>query len=99
MLPASQSLTGLNPNSKERTVKYRVDLTTSASFTIVVDVDDNLDPEEAREAAIDKAVDAAPNGVCAQCSGWRQKWSLEIGDDWDVYKDQQGIESVEKVEG
>jgi hypothetical protein len=76
-------------------VKYRVDLTTTATLYMEVEVDDDLNADE---AAIEKAYDAMPAGVCAQCSGWNQKWSLELGDEWDVYKDQDGNESVEKVE-
>ncbi len=60
--------------------KYRVDLTAYASLTITVEVDDDLDEDEAREAAIEKAFEEQPGGLCFQCSGYRQSWSLDIGD-------------------
>lgn len=67
-------------------MKYRVDLTAYASLTITVEVPDGLDEVEAREAAIEKALEETPGDLCHQCAGWRQPWSLEIGD-WDVAKD------------
>lgn len=67
-------------------MKYRVDLTAYASMTITVEVDDDLDEQDAREAAIEKAFEEVPGDLCHQCAGYRQKWSLEIGD-WDVAKD------------
>lgn len=67
-------------------MKYRVDLTAYASFTVTVEVDDNLDEQEAREAAIDAAFDQAPADLCHQCAGWRQPWSLDLGD-WNVATD------------
>ncbi len=80
--------------------KYRVDLTAYASLTITVDVPDDLDDDDAREAAIEKAFEEKPTDICAQCAGWRQPWSLDIGE-WDVAKDPStGREyAPEKVEG
>lgn len=48
---------------------YTVYLTTTASVSVRVEVDDNLDEQDAREAAIEKAFEEAPSGVCARCSG------------------------------
>ena len=53
--------------------KYSVDFETSVSVTITVEADDE-------DAAIDKAYDEIPSSVCAQCSGWGQKWSLDLGE-------------------
>lgn len=72
-------------------MKYTVHLTTFASLSIDVEIPDDTDQDKAREAAIEAALDNAPNGVCAQCSGWGQKWDLEIGD-WDVAKEMDGSE-------
>lgn len=77
--------------------KYRVYLTTGASLGVTVEVDDSLDPDAAREAAIEKAFDEAPRGVCAQCSGWGKKWSLDLGE-WDVERDANGKEAQPELE-
>lgn len=69
--------------------KYRVYLETGASVAVTVEVDDDLDEAEAHAAAIEKAFDEAPRSVCAQCSGWGQKWSLDLGE-WDVETDGEG---------
>ncbi len=53
--------------------KYRVYLQTVASVSIEVEAED-------KEAAIDAAFEEVPSGVCAQCSGWGQKWGLDLGE-------------------
>lgn len=68
-------------------MKYRVDLSAAASLTITVEVPDDLDEQDAREAAIDKAfAEAKQKDLCLHCSGHRQKWSMEIGE-WDMAQD------------
>lgn len=80
-------------------MKYRVYLSTGASMTVTVEVDDNLDPDKAKEEAIEKAFNAAPSGVCAQCSGWGQPWGLNLGE-WEIERDSDGREAEpELVEG
>ena len=59
--------------------KYRVWLEAVASFCVEVEA-----PDE--EAAIEAAFVEAPNGVCGQCSGWNQHWSLDISD-FDLMED------------
>ncbi|MFE7462331.1 hypothetical protein ACWFMI_24915 [Nocardiopsis terrae] len=57
--------------------EYTVNFTTSADITITVtaaNVDD----------AIEKAHDQGPSDVCAQCSGWGQKWSRHLGDELEM---------------
>ncbi|MEV1013828.1 hypothetical protein AB0I89_24045 [Micromonospora sp. NPDC049801] len=71
--------------------KYRVYMETTASMTVTVEVDDNLSEDEAREAAIEKAYDEAPRDVCAQCSGWNQPWSLDLGE-WEMSTESDGSE-------
>lgn len=73
--------------------KYRVPMTTYANATIVVETD-KTDPEEIFEEAL---AQGGP-GVCAQCSGWGQSYSLEIGDDWEPVTDKEGGASVYEVE-
>jgi hypothetical protein len=68
-------------------MKYRVYLSTVASLTVTVDLPDNVDPDEAPEQAIEKAFDEAKRrDLCAHCSGWGQKWSLDLAD-WDVARE------------
>ena len=72
--------------------KYRVQLETIASMTIEVEA-------ESEEEALDMAFDDAPPDVCAQCSGWGQEWSLELGE-WDQPRNRYGKVNmpVEKME-
>ncbi len=60
--------------------KYRVYLETSVSVAVAVEVDDNLSEDDAREQAIEKAFDEAPGSICAQCSGWGENWSRDLGE-------------------
>jgi hypothetical protein len=71
--------------------KYRVYLETGASLAVTVEVDDDLDEAAAHEAAIEKAFDKAPRDVCAQCGGWGQPWSFDLGE-WGVETDGDGNE-------
>jgi hypothetical protein len=74
---------------------YNVYLRTTADFVVRVDVDDEgLSIEEAHDRAMDAAFDEAPSGVCAQCSGWRQSWSLDLND-WEPI-DQDPVEKAER---
>jgi hypothetical protein len=61
-------------------VKVTVYLTTTASMTVEVEVPDDTDPTEVEEKAVELAWEIAPTDVCAQCGGWREKWSLELGE-------------------
>ncbi len=75
--------------------KYRVYLQTVASVSIEVEAED-------KEAAIDAAFEEAPSGVCAQCSGWGRKWSLDVGEwgteGFKVDTDTPDDEVVEEIE-
>lgn len=57
--------------------KYQVAFQNVAMVYITVEAND---PEE----AIDLAYEQIPYDVCAQCSGWGQDYTLDIGDSWDV---------------
>lgn len=55
--------------------EFKVYFEGMAGVVVTVEADD-------AEDAIEKAYDEIPSGVCAQCSGWREKWSLDVPDDW-----------------
>jgi hypothetical protein len=40
--------------------------------------------EPLRDLLSEKASEELPSGVCAQCSGWERKWSLDMGDEWEL---------------
>lgn len=61
--------------------KYAVHFTGTASTTVEVEAD-------SKEEAEEKAYDALPAGICAQCSGWRQTWSQEWPDDMEIVTDE-----------
>ena len=62
--------------------QYRVTLETIASVTVEVEAED-------KDAAVEEAFNEAPSGVCAQCSGWGQEWSMDMGE-WDTPKANDG---------
>ena len=57
--------------------KYRVYLQTMASTSVVVEAD-------TKEEAYEKSGEMDMPTICAQCSGWGQKYSLDLGDAWEV---------------
>lgn len=65
-------------------MKYRVYFQTSASLSVNVDVTEEeieLCDGDANAAAIEKAYTDMPfSDICAQCSGWGQKYSLALGE-------------------
>lgn len=66
--------------------KYRVFFETTASLSVEVELDDEEIERhggDAKSAAIEKAYDHIPGGVCAQCSGWGRKFSLDMGE-WEI---------------
>ncbi len=79
-------------------MKCRVYLTTTASLTITVNVPDDLDADDAREAAIEKAFEEMPRDICGQCTGWRTPWSRELGE-WEIARDHEGNEVQPELEG
>jgi hypothetical protein len=77
--------------------KYWVYMSATASLSIKVDVDDtDLGPEEIQDKAIELAYEQSPGSICANCSGWREDWSREIGE-WEPLDKEFGP-AVEKVE-
>ena len=46
-------------------------------YTVQVEVEDPADYEQMDEA-LDRAYELLPSGVCAQCSGWGEKWSFDL---------------------
>lgn len=57
--------------------EFRVHMSTVSSFSITVEAEDY-------EAAIEKAYEERSPSVCVQCSGWRQTWSLDLGDTFET---------------
>ena len=53
--------------------KYRVSMSTIVNQTVTVEADSE---DEAAELAYEEST----SGVCAQCSGWGKKWSLDFGE-------------------
>lgn len=54
-----------------------------STITVTVDIPDGLDPDEARDAAIDAAYQALPS-LCHQCSGYGRKYSREDPGEWSL---------------
>lgn len=69
--------------------KYRVPLNGYASATVTVETDET-DPE----AIVNLALEEGVSSPCAQCSGWGQSWSLEIGDEWEPALKQDGTPEI-----
>lgn len=77
--------------------KYRVYLETTAELVITVEVPDGLDEDAARAAAVELAYEEIPRDICAQCGGWGESWSRDIGE-WEIAEDGEGNEiAPEKV--
>lgn len=57
--------------------EFRVHMSAVASFSITVEADDY-------DEAIEQAYQEHTPQVCAQCSGWGQKWSLDIGESFET---------------
>lgn len=75
-------------------MKYDVYFRPSGSYTFSVEIPDDEVPEDEDlllDRIMDEAYDNVPTGVCAQCSGWHQDWSLDFGDP-EIY-------AVESAEG
>lgn len=70
--------------------KYRVYLETGASLSVTVDAEDE---EAAAEAAFESG-----QYLCAQCSGWGQNWTVDLGE-WDLADDVKAVELIEESDG
>lgn len=63
--------------------QYHVYFRPNGEYSVRIEVPDNEIPEfedELVDRLIDEAHDALPGDVCAQCSGWGQKWSFDMSD-------------------
>lgn len=58
--------------------KYTLYFTQTMSTSVQIEAD-SLD--DALDAAYDS--DQMPTGICAQCSGWGQPWSVDTSDSWE----------------
>lgn len=90
-------------------MKFKVNVQTYASATVIANVPDEKLVELARD--LEKTVDElTPDDVtdyvyeymetptiCAQCSGWGQSHSLELGDDWDIVEGSERYPTIQRV--
>lgn len=70
---------------------YHVPLTTWANISVTVETDET-DPEAIAELAMEQA---SPY-LCHQCAGSRNN-SLEIGDEWETVRGEDGVPEVSKA--
>lgn len=71
---------------------YRVAFNTGAWATVTVEAENADD-------AINLAYDELPSDICAHCSGWGQKWSRGIGEEWELDESDEFAANPELVEG
>ena len=70
--------------------KYVVLLVGHANATVTVETDET-DPER----ILEEAWENTPS-ICAQCGGWGQIFSLELGDEWEPVEDEDGKPTIYK---
>lgn len=73
---------------------YQVSFETWAGGHIQVETDET-DPERIVEAAYEEGIP----GLCAGCSGWGRDHSLELGDEWEVVKREDGTPYIRTADG
>ena len=56
---------------------YKVHLRQTVSCAVTVEAEDEED-------AIEHAVQAAPTALCASCSGWGERWSMDLSGEWET---------------
>ncbi len=84
---------------------FTVHFDTHASASVTVDIDDDVIAkhqaegtiEELKEIITDEAYNHIPS-ICAQCSGWRSKYSLEVGDEWELSDYQSDLDKLDPEE-
>lgn len=47
---------------------------------VQVEISDDVPEDERFEYAIEAAYENKPRDICAQCSGWGQSWSRDMGE-------------------
>ncbi len=91
-------------------MKFKVNVTTHASATVIAEIPDEKLQKLARD--LEKTVDELTEDdltelayeymetpdICAQCSGWGQSWGLELGDEWDIVEGTEKYPSINRVE-
>jgi len=80
-------------------MKLTVNISTTASATVYVEISDERLAEiaenlgvEVSKLTVDDLTDEIYEkmetpSICAQCSGWGRDHSLELGDDWEINDD------------
>jgi len=61
-------------------MKRVVFLSTTVDAAVTVDIPDDTPEGDIERVAIEEAFEVFPASVCAQCSGWGQPWSIELGE-------------------
>lgn len=67
--------------------KFNVHFTTTASATVEVEISDEDIAEEGLSIAVANLVEGGmidTPSICARCSGWGQKYDLEVSGEWDT---------------
>lgn len=90
-------------------MKFAVNVQTYASATVIADIPNEKLAELARdlETTVDKLTPdditdlvyeyIETPGICAQCSGWGQSHSLELGDEWDIVEGSEKYPTIQRV--
>ncbi len=68
-----------------------------ASASVRVEIEDGLEPHEARLAALDAALDQGVPGLCHQCAGYMRTWSREDPGEWGITDWSKGSTSFAEV--
>ena len=68
-----------------------------ASATVRVEIPDGLEPDEARLAALDAAMEQGVPGLCHHCAGYAQQWSREDPGEWGITDWSKGSASYAEV--
>lgn len=71
---------------------YRVHLRQTVHCAVTVEAEDE-------ETAIEFAVQAAPTALCAPCSGWDERWMMDLSGDWETDRlpGEADISAVERI--
>lgn len=76
-------------------MKARVYLETVASQVVDVEIPDTelegLEEDEISEKFVQLAYEEMSHGLCAQCTGWRQNWGIDLGE-WELIDDDDAVE-------
>lgn len=91
-------------------MKFKVDIQSSASATVEVEIPNEKLEELARdlETTVENLAEQdlidyiyehmdTPS-LCAQCAGWGRTWGLDLGDEWEIVEGDEKYPSIRKSE-